>query len=460
MSTLKTKALPKKVSASGTLKVMQRLNEYEFGVELWVMREDENRNKWDYQNLAEYYKTFVGQPILVAYVGQVVGDGHNMAKRRDPETGEEYYSFMDGTAERIVGTLSEDERDFTLVERDGHTWLKAKGRLFEFYAPELVQKIRRQGTMEVSAETNVTESHKEGDVDVFTKWTGLGVTILGDRVSPAIPGASIAKLAAMQEEFKSLKLRAASLHTAAEGSDGKKPDKNTKKGVKSNMNKRAMEQMQTKFLNHKVLSMSEDGLNVALLDASGNLFGYTFNADDNGEVIASKIMPCAAHIVLSVGEVELNADVADVVDYTVASVKETDGDVKSLNAKLEAANEQLRAMQEAESKRRLSACKASAKATLEAFNANRKEKLAEDALKDINENIESGVYANSCDKDGVWLGEKMVRSAVLAVCGEAVMEADRKAAERCKSAFAWNNAKGDGSGESGIEGMLSRIGKA
>ena len=38
MSTLKTKALPKKVSASGTLKVMQKLNEYEFGGELWVLR--------------------------------------------------------------------------------------------------------------------------------------------------------------------------------------------------------------------------------------------------------------------------------------------------------------------------------------------------------------------------------------------------------------------------------------
>ena len=55
MSTLKTKALPKKVSASGTLKVMQKLNEYEFGVELWVLREGENRNKWDYRNLRDYY---------------------------------------------------------------------------------------------------------------------------------------------------------------------------------------------------------------------------------------------------------------------------------------------------------------------------------------------------------------------------------------------------------------------
>lgn len=455
MSGLKTKAMPKKVCASGTLKVMQRLNEYEFGVELWVMREDENRNKWSYQNLAEYYKTFVGQPILVAYVGQVVGDGHNMAKRRDPETGEEYYSFMDGTAERIVGTLSEDERDFTLVERDGHTWLKAKGRLFEFYAPELVQKIRRQGTMEVSAETNVTESHKEGDVDVFTKWTGLGVTILGDRVSPAIPGASIAKLAAMQEEFKSLKLKAASLHTAAEGSG-----KINKKGLKRSMNKQMMESVQTKFPNHKLIALSEDGMSVGLLDASGNLFSYTFNAEDNGEVMESRIAPCAAHIVLSAGEVELNADVADVVAYTVSAAKTENGEIKQLSEELNAAKEQIRAMQEAESKRRLSVCKATAKATLEAFNANRKEKLSEDALKDINENIESGVYANSCDKDGAWLGEKMVRSAVLAVCGEAVMEADRKAAESRKSAFAWNNAKGDGSSDSGIEGMLSRIGKA
>jgi hypothetical protein len=455
MNTLKTKAMPKKMCASGTLKVTQRLNEYEFGVELWVMREDENRNKWSYQNLAEYYKTFVGQPILVAYVGRQVGDGHNMAKRRDPETGEEYYSFMDGTAERIVGTLSEDERDFTLVERDGHTWLKAKGRLFEFYAPELVEKIRRQGKMEISAETNVTESHKEGDVDVFTKWTGLGVTILGDRVNPAIPGASIAKLAAMQEEFKSLKLRAASLHTAAEGSG-----KINKKGLKRSMNKQMMESVQAKFPNHKLIALSEDSMSVGLLDASGNLFSYTFNAEDNGEVMESRIAPCAARIVLSAGEVELNADVADVVAYTVSAAKTENGEIKQLSEELNAAREQIRAMQEAESKRRLSVCKATAKATLEAFNANRKEKLSEAALKDINENIESGVYANSCDKDGAWLGEKMVRNAVLAVCGEAVMEADRKAAESRKSAFAWNNAKGDGAGDSGIEGMLSRIGKA
>lgn len=456
MSGLKTKVIPATQSVCGTLRVLQKLNEYEFGVELWVMREDLNRNNWSYRNLDRYYKTFVGQPILVAYIGNQVGDGHNMAKRRDTATGEEYYSFMDGTAERIVGTLSEDEKDFTLVERDGHTWLRAKGRLFAFYAPELVAKIVKQGTMDVSAETEVTESHKEGDVDVFTRWTGLGVTILGDKVAPAIPGASIAKLAAMQEEFKTLKLRAAALHTAAEKGSATP----NRKGMRKTMNKRMMEQMQARFPNHKVLSMSEDGMNVALLDASGNLFGYTFNADDNGEVAERRIAPLtAAHVVLTVGDVELNADVADVVDYTVAATKTTDGSVKQLSEELSAAKEQIRAMQEAENLRRVEACKATAKETLKSFNANRADKVAEEAIKAIETDIEGGVYTNCCDKDGKWTGEEQVRRAVLAVCGEAVMEDDRKKAENSRSAFAWNNAKGSSGAESGIAGMLSRIGK-
>lgn len=451
---IKTKQIPQKTTATGTLKVLQRLSEYEFGVELWVMREDLNRNNWSYKNLDKYYKTFIGQPILIAYVGQQVGDGHNMSKRRDPKTGEEYQSFMEGTAERIVGTLSDDEKDFTLVERGGHTWLKAKGRLFAFYAPELTRKIVEQGTMDVSAETMVSESHKEGDVDVFTKWSGIGVTILGDRVNPAIPGASIAKLAAMQEEFKELKLRAASLHTAAEGSG-----KINKKGLKRSMNKQMMESVQAKFPNHKLIALSEDSMSVGLLDASGNLFSYTFNAEDNGEVIESRIAPCAAHIVLSAGEVELNADVADVVAYTVAAAKTESGEIKQLSEELNAAKEQLRAMQEAESKRRLSACKASAKATLDAFNANREEKVAEDAIKAVNENIEAGLYANSCDKDGAWLGEKLVREAVLAVCGEAVMESDKRSAQKRKTTYAWEHIAGNsGEGSEGVDALLDKWG--
>lgn len=447
---IKTKPL----TEYGQLKVLQKISNFEFAVEFWLMRDNVNRNNWSYKNLDKYYLTFVGRPILIAYVNGKVGDGHNYRVRRDPQTGEEYNSYTDATAERIVGTLSDDPADFALVERDGNMWIKAKGKLFAFYNKELTDYIVQAGSMDVSVETLVSKSYKDGKVEVMTEWEGLAVTILGNGVNPAIPGASIAKLAAMQEEFKSLKLKAASLHTAAEGSG-----KINKKGLKRSMNKQMMESVQAKFPNHKLIALSEDSMSVGLLDASGNLFSYTFNAEDNGEVMESRIAPCAARIVLSAGEVELNADVADVVAYTVSAAKTESGEIKQLSEELNAAKEQLRAMQEAESKRRLSACKATAKATLEAFNANREETVAEDAIKAVNENIEAGLYANSCDKDGAWLGEKLVREAVLAVCGEAVMESDKRSAQKRKTTYAWEHIAGNsGEGSEGVDALLDKWG--
>ena len=63
----------KRPVATGQLKVLQKLNPYEFGVELWLMREGVNQNRWNYQNLEKYYKTFVGRPILIAYCNFFAG---------------------------------------------------------------------------------------------------------------------------------------------------------------------------------------------------------------------------------------------------------------------------------------------------------------------------------------------------------------------------------------------------
>ena len=197
----------------GELKVLRKLNKYEFGVELKVMREGPNENRWDYHNLEQHWETFVGTPILCAFTPFSVGDGHNMQEKIDRETGEEYYSFTAANAERIVGTLSDDPNDFQIEEVDGYKWLIAKGRLFAFYAKELVDEIVHVGSMEVSAETEVFESEQDGEVEHFYRWAGLGVTVLGRNVKPAIPGAAIdqVKLAALKTEFNNIKLKAASL---------------------------------------------------------------------------------------------------------------------------------------------------------------------------------------------------------------------------------------------------------
>lgn len=185
-----------------------------------------------------------------------------MRKTRDPRTGETYYTFTDGTAERIVGAINEAKEDLSLRERDGETWIVAKGRLFSFYAPELVGKIVRTGRMDVSAETEVRgEIGHDGDVEVYRDWIGIGVTILGDDVDPAVPGARIAALSSMEGEFQELKLRAAALRSGT--------TEKTKKGVENHMNKQAIARLSSKFEGYRIVALSEDGKTVGMVDESG-----------------------------------------------------------------------------------------------------------------------------------------------------------------------------------------------
>ena len=452
--------MPEQHGLYGELRVTQKLSDYEFGVELWVIREGENRNKWDYRNLEKYYKTFVGQPILCAYVGEQVGDGHNMKEKRDTKTGEMYYSFTDATAERIVGTLSDDEKDLTLVERDGYKWLKAKGRLFSFYAPELVTKIAKQGAMDVSAETNVFKSHKEGDVDVFTEWTGLGVTVLGDKVNPAIPGASIAKLAAMQEEFNSVKLRAASLRTQNQNQN-KAAKKNARhKGVNRTMNKQAAARLAGKFEGFRIVGLSEDCMRVALIDGAGAPYTYTFNEEDKGEVVASRIIPATLSVTFSFdGEGEegiaVNADLADILEHVTEPLRTASESAESLQKQLDTANQTIAAMNAAEHDRRVQAVKNALKSALDEIRTASGEDF--DLEPEMNALSERAEEFAAMERDGAFCGDTEARDRLRAEHSAKVIAkcAERRAREQ--NGFAWNTGLVQPNGNGGIEDMLASI---
>ena len=274
------------VSVPGILRVMERVNPYEFKVRVDIMREGVNNNRWDYRNLKKYYKTFLGQPILIAYVGGKIGDGHNMREVIKPDGGREY-TFTDGTAERIIGVLSENENDFTLqVRGDGNMWLSASGKIFTFYAREAVEKIIATGAMDVSAETDVFEEKEGPDgIEVFESWAGLGVTILGDDVPPAIPGARIKQLSQIREDMDAMRIKAASMQEAIAGNHNT-PERKREKGVKNTMNKRELAQLQGLVSGYTVLEASEDGMRVCLMnDKDGSFCGYTFTPDDAERMI-------------------------------------------------------------------------------------------------------------------------------------------------------------------------------
>lgn len=423
---------------TGELRVLQRLNKYEFAFEADILRDGPvQRGTWDFRNLEANYKTFKGQPVLVAYTrgGNKVGDGHNAQDKIDPKTGKKYRSFTAATAERIVGMISEDEEDLTLIERDGHTWVRVKGRIWAVYAKELIDHILLTGSMAVSIEVMVAEQHKEGDVEVFEVWNGIGLTILGDDVAPAVPGANIRALAAMQDEFKEMKLRVASL--VKEGSKVTKPQNtSTKKGMKklSYLSKQQLRELQPKFgESWTVLTAkqtAENGIVACLMDKEGKTATYTMASLDE-TVYPEKVQVVNAQVVFCAdGDEDVRMDACDMNECAAGNVKELSERAEAAESKVKECEATIEQMVSAENARRLAAAKETAKTTLEAFNENREDKVDVKVLEALNKDIEAGKFTACEDDKHVWNGDKLIEKEVKALCADAVMELDKKAAEK------------------------------
>lgn len=456
---IKTKSIAP-FNGLGTLRVLQQDNDLNWDVQIEIMRSGLNENGWDYRNIGRYANTFRGTPILCAYLpGGRIGDGHNMTERRGMD-GKVHYSFTDGTAERIVGMIYDTDDAVWTEERDGEVWAIARGKLWRFYNPELVDKIARQGRMSVSAETNVTKAHREDDREVYSQWYGLGVTILGDGVAPAVPGANIKALEAMQSKFKEMQLRAASYHP------NKPQDDN--KGVKTlgsaMSNKPLLKKVQEKFKDYRILNMSENGDHVLMLNSAGLPCTYVSKADDHDVVIPERIEFATLSSSFKFSdETELDVDVMGLLSASVeeANNRAEAAETKAANltAENERLNSQLQAMNEAEDKRRIEECKKAMEAAVNEAKECGVE-LPDDLCKSTKEAIEGGCYNSKSDKDGNWIGAECVKTELMSKVGELCLQAVKAKKLAEEKHYAWeagfngNNAEGDGDF---LSGAIARI---
>lgn len=444
------------VLSEASVKVLGQDDFKNYLVELDAMRSGPNENHWDFQNVSKYAQTFVNTPILVAYEGNRIGGGHNHEEKRDWETGEVYWSFMDGFSERPVGYITETR---TETREDGYEWLVAKGVIWRFYNRELVEKLMRTGRMSVSVETNIYEATDEGEIEVFTDWVGLGVTILGDGVAPAVPGANIHALAALQDEFKTLQVKAASKDPAPQ--KGAQSRNLTRKGVKKPVieNKTILAQLQEKFADYKVLAANEDGTKVCLLGKdSAAAYVYAFAETDKGEVIADRIKPVALAASFTFGE-------DDSVEVPVDSiVRELSARLASAEAERDALKEDKKnlestvaSMTETEKARRAQDAKTAAKQRLAEINENRAEdeRIADEAIAAVLSAADNGEFADCADASA----EAVAR--VNSLCMAEIEKIDKAKAEktRAMSEKRWSFEGGitENKGGNDISSMFARI---
>ena len=454
-------------TAFGELRVLQRLNEYEFAFEADILRDGPVQGgRWVFENLGEYYKTFAGRPVLVAYVAGRVGDGHNAREVRDPKTGELYRSFLDPTAERIVGTISEEVSDLSLVEENGYTWLRVKGRLFAEYCRELVDTIVRTGRMAVSIEANVYDIREEDGVEHYDRWIALGLTILNPDVAPAVPGANIRALSDMEEEFAAMKLRVASLVKESQACNNEPQNDSTKKGVEKTMifSKAQLKELQEKVGgDYRVLAASrKDGVTRVMLMRKSD---YTFCSYEMGageeNLYPEKFAACSATIRMEAaeGEEEMCAEAGDVICEEVSALNgENDAlcaENTRLSSELDEARNQLNAMREFETRRRKTAAAEHARSILAAYNANRDDKVADSVIASVIACAENGDYNAAVDAEGNWIGLAAVEKDVKALCADEQMKLDARTAQNSRTQFVWAGlSAGNGGADDGSPAAL------
>lgn len=436
---------------TGKLRVLSKEDEFLYKVEVWLLNSEVNRNGWQYLNLDEHRALFADTPILVAYTGGKVGDGHNFRMKRD-ENGEAYASFTDANAERIVGWFKNDS-DIRIEEKDNVRWIVGDGTIWSYYAKELADMLTEQGAagMDVSIETMVTDIRVENGVEIFDKYQILGTTILGKGVNPAVAGAHIRALS-LEDDLKDFKLRVASyMETAHE----------TKKGTSKRMafNKVQLEALGEKFDGYRIVGCSEDGKNIALLSKTDNCFyGYTFG-DETDEVITDNIKPVALNAEADFGE---DVKVAlDAIGAYVDEIKSLTAKANDAEARADKAEAKVAELTDKETKRRNKAVVAAIKELVKAYNADAEEPIDDKECADIVDAAEKGEFSDCDNAEGEFCGEEKACALVKAKIfdHEAAIRAKKNAAAATVHSWLDGLRKNNTENSETVESLLSRITK-
>jgi hypothetical protein len=401
--------------------------------------------------LEQHKDLFAETPILVAYVGDKIGDGHNFEEVREAD-GSIKASFMASTAERIVGYFK-SSGDIRIAEREGKQWIVGTGYIWKWYARELVNKLERQGLqgMPVSIETLIDEMHMNGTTEVFTKYQILGTTILGDDVSPAVENANIRALSAIgRKEVREMTLRVASQN---EQSQKNNPQNKTRKGETKTMK---LKDLQPRFNGYTVIAV--DGEKVALLSDKGVPHLSTAKKDGDDYIIGTKD-EVKANAVFGNGNDAMEVSVEAMVEPYIARCNELENDLAKEKEAREAVEKTLCNMQKSENIRRKKLVKETIKSRLNEIRENSEGcDISENACDELMTDEKVSSYAAMETEDGEFCGNAAAKKDVDSICMNALVSANRSRVNAKKSKFTWDLHKGDFEGaEDGVSAAIADI---
>jgi len=155
-----------------------------------------NRNKSHFtkEAMEKALPTFHDKPILGAF-DKIQDDfkGHDDdGVIYDQELQTPYYDYGSGQSEIPLGTIRQSDTVEMVQDKDGLNWIKVSAALWVNYSYRQVKKILKSGQKKVSVEIEVNDYHvDENNIQVIDDFTLLRITILGQKVTEAIPNAHL-----------------------------------------------------------------------------------------------------------------------------------------------------------------------------------------------------------------------------------------------------------------------------
>ena len=470
-----------------------------FPVKIYAMKDgmtngvcvnSENGQKYRpiYYNVEKFIHTFQGKPLLCALINGRVDEyrsQHNGFKERN---------FSGPDSERIHGRVFENSTGTQMETAFGARWGVVNAYIDSFYGHALVDELKK-GPMPVSVETTADEGGVEwNDSDMtahWHEWTGLGITLMGRYVKPAISGAH--SMAASEDEreewmdvydalvasnaeeepdkpdeptaFKKDELdnkkkddECSSTETSAieepatENQEPKNPaaddaafsnTKNATEGgiVRMGKSKSQLKRdLQARFKDHDVIGGCADGsVSVVFGRNSGHLLQYIANdAEDNGVFNEKRLAPLAPMVTCTLAngemfECEFDEAVSPILAGLAsvsAMLEGKDAVITSANEKVMAAEAAMAAMTAERDSERVERCKNAVNALV---SEDTDGLVSVENLNALMAEIDAGKYnASSSVVNGKWDGATMVVNAYNALYGAASRERDKIQAENLR----------------------------
>lgn len=221
--------------------------------------------------------------------------------------------------------------------------------------------------------------------------------------------------------------------------------------------KRVLKELGAKFNGFMPVGASEDRKVIALLSDKNVPYGYAFEDSDDGNVIANRICEATAEVSFKFNGSEVSFPLDAIIGEYVDKLADLEAKVNSMSENNETLVSQLGELRNKENARRLQAAKDAMNDELKSLNENRDEnkKFSADICKDLSARIDNGEFTAVEDKDGNWIGEKLIRNEVKALCMDEQAKMDRDDKDRIKKYNSWNIPKNNSNEPSTIGEMLA-----